>query len=209
MNPDLMSRTKKAAAERAATEKARRTGHQLGGAEALHDLIQVERSKGMTIGYENADQGLENTRSATGITLTGPTQFLNKPKCCKPDKSEIGRRNTINRSGFGSKFFKISEFSEFGLTYGKKATLPIPLLDRQLQIDKYFSCDISVWYLWLYLEDKKMKYVRAKTSAVCGPYLQSFAEEEVVQTSAVCSKKTVETSIINNFNQLEKWNPNL
>ncbi|KAL4556021.1 hypothetical protein LXL04_038656 [Taraxacum kok-saghyz] len=32
---------------------------------------------------------------------------------------------------------------------------------------------------------------KVKTSAVCGPHLQSSAEEEVVQTSAVCSKKTV------------------
>ncbi|KAL4568562.1 hypothetical protein LXL04_024176 [Taraxacum kok-saghyz] len=32
---------------------------------------------------------------------------------------------------------------------------------------------------------------RAKTSAVCGPHLQSSTEEVVVQTSAVCSKKTV------------------
>ncbi|KAL4576892.1 hypothetical protein LXL04_012992 [Taraxacum kok-saghyz] len=31
---------------------------------------------------------------------------------------------------------------------------------------------------------------RGKTSAVCGPHLQSSAEEEVVQTSAVCTKKT-------------------
>ncbi|KAL4563166.1 hypothetical protein LXL04_027201 [Taraxacum kok-saghyz] len=32
---------------------------------------------------------------------------------------------------------------------------------------------------------------RSKTSAVCGPYLQISAEEEVDQTSAVCKKKTV------------------
>ncbi|KAL4566661.1 hypothetical protein LXL04_030781 [Taraxacum kok-saghyz] len=31
---------------------------------------------------------------------------------------------------------------------------------------------------------------KVKTSAVCGPHLQSSAEEEVVQTSAVCTKKT-------------------
>ncbi|KAL4577892.1 hypothetical protein LXL04_014007 [Taraxacum kok-saghyz] len=35
-----------------------------------------------------------------------------------------------------------------------------------------------------------------KMSAVCGPPLQSSTEEEVVQTSAVCSKKTIESSCL-------------
>ncbi|MFS7975408.1 hypothetical protein Hanom_Chr10g00880261 [Helianthus anomalus] len=34
-------------------------------------------------------------------------------------------------------------------------------------------------------------FFRGKTSAVCGPYLQTSATEEVNQTSAVCKKKTV------------------
>ncbi|KAL4565960.1 hypothetical protein LXL04_030067 [Taraxacum kok-saghyz] len=37
--------------------------------------------------------------------------------------------------------------------------------------------------------------MRAKTSAVCGPHLQSSAEEEVAQTSAVCNKKTKEVPV--------------
>ncbi|MFS7956153.1 hypothetical protein Hanom_Chr07g00651241 [Helianthus anomalus] len=34
-------------------------------------------------------------------------------------------------------------------------------------------------------------FFRGKTSAVCGPHLQTSAAEEVDQTSAVCKKKTV------------------
>ncbi|MFS7899139.1 hypothetical protein Hanom_Chr10g00890411 [Helianthus anomalus] len=34
-------------------------------------------------------------------------------------------------------------------------------------------------------------FSRGKTSAVCGPHLQTSVVEEVVQTSAVCEKKTV------------------
>ncbi|KAL4588665.1 hypothetical protein LXL04_001557 [Taraxacum kok-saghyz] len=34
-------------------------------------------------------------------------------------------------------------------------------------------------------------FFRGKTSAVCGPHLQTSATEEVDQTSAVCNKKTV------------------
>ncbi|MFS7953203.1 hypothetical protein Hanom_Chr07g00615801 [Helianthus anomalus] len=34
-------------------------------------------------------------------------------------------------------------------------------------------------------------FFRGKTSAVCGSHLQTFAAEEVDQTSAVCKKKTV------------------
>ncbi|KAL4567120.1 hypothetical protein LXL04_022694 [Taraxacum kok-saghyz] len=37
----------------------------------------------------------------------------------------------------------------------------------------------------------KVKVKTAKTSAVCGPYLQASAAEEVDQTSAVCKKKTL------------------
>ncbi|KAL4569012.1 hypothetical protein LXL04_024639 [Taraxacum kok-saghyz] len=33
--------------------------------------------------------------------------------------------------------------------------------------------------------------LRVKTSAVCGPYLQSSTAEEVDQTSAVCKKKAM------------------
>ncbi|KAL4586447.1 hypothetical protein LXL04_011083 [Taraxacum kok-saghyz] len=38
--------------------------------------------------------------------------------------------------------------------------------------------------------NKAKQAITVKTSAVCGPHLQSSAEEEVAQTSAVCSKKT-------------------
>ncbi|KAK1437357.1 hypothetical protein QVD17_03148 [Tagetes erecta] len=37
----------------------------------------------------------------------------------------------------------------------------------------------------------EFKHKRVKMSAVCGPHLQTSAEEEVDQTSAVCKKKTV------------------
>ncbi|KAL4582538.1 hypothetical protein LXL04_007089 [Taraxacum kok-saghyz] len=38
--------------------------------------------------------------------------------------------------------------------------------------------------------ERERVWIRVKTSAVCGPHLQNSAEEEVAQTSAVCSKKT-------------------
>ncbi|KAL4564402.1 hypothetical protein LXL04_028466 [Taraxacum kok-saghyz] len=41
------------------------------------------------------------------------------------------------------------------------------------------------------LKQEEQYYTKVKMSAVCGPHLQSSAEEEVAQTSAVCSKKTV------------------
>ncbi|MFS7923373.1 hypothetical protein Hanom_Chr03g00259971 [Helianthus anomalus] len=34
-------------------------------------------------------------------------------------------------------------------------------------------------------------FFRGKTSAVCGPHLQTSAAEELDQTSAVCKEKTV------------------
>ncbi|KAL4569609.1 hypothetical protein LXL04_025250 [Taraxacum kok-saghyz] len=40
-----------------------------------------------------------------------------------------------------------------------------------------------------------MSITKLKTSAVCGPYLQTSAEEKVVQTSTVCWKKTVPVEI--------------